>query len=285
MLKMNVERVSQVMDRLTSNRRFYVLLYVVGFLILLPYASKGYSWHEMWSVIKEVVVYNAVIYRLVDLAWPSALLHVLALALIIALAICGERVARAFDIYAFVVYLMIAMGQHIGISEHYGLIVLTGNLALALLVAFSWGWECLVGRNRFRREFFASKRLWLIPLAAWAYWSPLEPFKLNPTYLLIGYFGVSYCFTTPVVLALLALYYPDVNVPVMRLTAFLGLVFGSYNVVPPLVYLALGTYIEEAVWRGTILHFPLLIISVYTLVLTVKASTTTPSVAKGTSLT
>jgi len=32
-------------------------------------------------VIKEVV-YNAIICRLVDLAWPSILLHVLALALI-----------------------------------------------------------------------------------------------------------------------------------------------------------------------------------------------------------
>ena len=86
-MRMDVERVSQVMDCLTSNRRFYVFLYVIGFLVLLPYASKGYSWQEMWSVIKEVVVYNAVIYRLVDLAWPSAFLHVLALALIVALAI------------------------------------------------------------------------------------------------------------------------------------------------------------------------------------------------------
>ncbi len=144
---MNVERVSQVMDRLTSNRRFYALLYVVGFLILMPYASKGYSWHEMWSVIKEVVR-NAAVYRLVDLAWPSAVLHVLALALIAAVAVWGEGAARAFDAYAFAVYLMMAVGQNVGVSERYGLIVLTGNLALTLLVAFSWGWECVVGREQ-----------------------------------------------------------------------------------------------------------------------------------------
>ncbi len=82
-----MERVSWIMERLTSNRRFYVLLYVLGFLVLLPYASRGYSWPEMWSVIKEVVVYNAFIYRLVDIAWLSALIHVLALALIAAVAI------------------------------------------------------------------------------------------------------------------------------------------------------------------------------------------------------
>ena len=268
---MDLERISRAMDYLTSRRRFYALLYVLGFLVLLPYASKGYFWPEMWDVIKEVVVYNAIIYRLVDLAWPSALLHALALALVAAVAIWGERAARAFDVYALAVYLMIAVGQGIGFSERYGLVVLTGNVALTLLVAFSWGWECLVGRNRFRREYFAPERLWLVPLAAWAYWSPPEPFELDPSYLLIGYFGISYCFTTPVVLTLMALYYPDVNVPVMRLTAFLGLVFGLYNVVPPLVYLALGTYIAEALWRGTILHLPLLITSAYALALTVRA--------------
>ena len=268
---MDVESLSRIMDRLTSNRRFYVLLYVLGFLILQPYASKGYSWPEMWNVIKEVVAYNAIIYRLVDLAWPSALLHVLALALITAVVIWGEKAAKIFNIYTFIVYLMIAVGQGVGISERYGLIILTGNVILTLLVAFSWGWECLVGRNKFRRRFFTPKHLWLVPLAAWAYWSPPEPFKLDPLYLLIGYFGVSYCFTTPVILTLMILYYPDVNKPVMRLTAFLGLIFGLYNVVPPLIYLALGTYITEAIWRGTILHLPLLITNAYALVITIKS--------------
>jgi len=268
---MDVESLSRIMDRLTSNRRFYVLLYVLGFLILQPYASKGYSWPEMWNVIKEVVAYNAIIYRLVDLAWPSALLHVLALALITAVVIWGEKAAKIFNIYTFIVYLMIAVGQGVGISERYGLIILTGNVILTLLVAFSWGWECLVGRNKFRRRFFTPKHLWLVPLAAWAYWSPPELFKLDPLYLLIGYFGVSYCFTTPVILTLMILYYPDVNKPVMRLTAFLGLIFGLYNVVPPLIYLALGTYIMEAIWRGTILHLPLLITSAYALVITIKS--------------
>ena len=118
------------------------------------------------------------------------------------------------------------------------------------------------------------------PLAAWAYWSPPKPFELEPSYLLVGYFAVSFCFTTPVVLTLMALYYPDVNKPVMRLTAFLGLVYGLYNVVPPLVLLALGTYIPEAIWRGTILHLPLLITGVYALGLTIRAPHHTSSSPK-----
>lgn len=267
---MDVERVSRTIDYLTSKRWFYALLYILGFLVLQPYATKGYSWPEMWDVIKEVVAYNAIIYKLVDLAWPSALLHILTLALIAAVAIWEEKAAKAFNIYISIIYLMIAIGQGIGFSEHYGLIILTGNIALTLLVALTWGWECLVNRNKFRKKFFNPKHLWLIPLAAWAYWAPPEPFKLDPQYLLIGYFGVSYCFTTPLILTLMTLYYPDVNKPVMRLTAFLGLLYGLYNVVPPLVFLALGTYLPEAIWRGTILHLPLLITSLYALTLTIK---------------
>ena len=267
---MNTEHISQAMDYFTGKRWFYALLYIIGFMVLLPYASKGYSWHEMWDVIKEVVAYKAIIYKLVDLAWPSALIHLLALALIAAVAVWGEKAAKAFDVYVFIIYLMIAVGQGIGFSEHYGLIILIGNIALTLLVAFSWGWECIVNRNKFRKEYFAPKRLWLVPLAAWAYWAPPEPFKLDPQCLLVGYFGVSYCFTTPVILTLMALYYPDINKPVMRLTAFLGLLFGLYNIVPPLVFLALGTYLPEAIWRGTILHLPLLITSLYALTITIK---------------
>ena len=65
-----MERVSRTIDYLTSKRWFYALLYILGFLVLLPYASKGCSWPEMWDVIKEVVAYNAIIYKLVDLASP-----------------------------------------------------------------------------------------------------------------------------------------------------------------------------------------------------------------------
>ena len=46
----------------------------------------------------------------------------------------------------------------------------------------------------------------------------------------------------------------------------LGLIYGLCNVIPSLIYLAFGTYIEEVVWRGTILHLPLLITSIYALV-------------------
>ena len=261
-----LERTSLAMDYLTGRWWFYVLLFLVAFVLSPPYASRGYSWPEIPDVIGEGLS-HAAIYELVRLAWPAALLHVLALAVIAAVVLWGERAAPAFDLWAFATYLAIAVGQSTGISERYGLVVLTGNMVMALLVAFSWAWECAVGRNRFRREYLAKRRLWLVPLAAWAYWSPVEPFQLDPCYLLLGYFGVAYCLTTPVVLTLMALYYPDVNVPAMRLTAFLGLIFGVINVARPLTAGPTPT----AIWEGTILHLPLLITSAYALGITIRA--------------
>ena len=41
--------------------------------------------------------------------------------------VTGERAARAFDIYIFAVYLMMAVGQGAGFSERYGLVVLTAT--------------------------------------------------------------------------------------------------------------------------------------------------------------
>jgi len=262
-----LERASRALDYLAGRWWFYVLAFLIGFGFLPPYASKGYSWEEMGDVISEGLS-HAVIYRLVDLVWPSVLLHILALAVIAAVVLWGEKASKAFDTWAFATYLAIAIGQGTGISDRYGLVVLTGNVVLGLLVAFSWGLECLEGRNKFRKEYFRPRRLWLVPLAAWAYWSPVQPFRLDPRYLLVGYFGVAYCLTTPVVLALMALYYPGVNKTAMRLTAFLGLAFGVLNVSRPLWAGPTPT----AIWEGTILHLPLLITSVYALGITIGAS-------------
>ena len=127
---------TRAMDYLTGRWWFYALLLALGFFLLPPYASKGYSLPEIPDVIGEGLS-HAVIYELVRLTWPAVLLHVLALAVIAAVLLWGERAARAFDLWAFATYLAIAVGQSTGISERYGLVVLTGNMVMALLVALS----------------------------------------------------------------------------------------------------------------------------------------------------
>jgi hypothetical protein len=231
---------------------------LIGFILLPPYAQEGYKRHEIDSVIRETLG-NVVIYRLVDMRWPSALLHIATVGIMVLIAVRGETAEMAFDLYASISYLMIAVGQGIGRSERYGWAVLTGNIVAVLLVATLWIWECRVRRNRFT-EPINRRRLWTLPFAVWAFWSPMEPLSLDPSYLLFGYYGVAFCLTTPVLLTPLILFYPEVNKPTMRVTAFVGLIFSIFNVLSPLLY-------GWDPWVGTVLHTPLLVICAYALLL------------------
>jgi hypothetical protein len=82
----------------------------------------------------------------------------------------------------------------------------------------------------------------------------------NPSLLLTYSFGVMFCPTTPVVIALLTLIYPNVNKPVLRVTSFVGFVIGLFNVMS---FFVMPGY---PLWL-LILHTPLIFISLYDLLL------------------
>jgi len=241
---------------LTSKWWFYLLLILIGFILIPPYSSEEYKPREMGRVVGEALS-GAIINRLVDMRWPSALLHIATILIMLGLLLKSELAVKAYNLYACLSYYMIAIGQGIGYTKHYGLVVLMGNIAVILIVATLWAWECRVQRNRLRGA-IERMRLWVLPLAIWAYWSPITP-SLNPRYLLFGYYGVAYCLTTPVLLTPLILYYPNVNRPVMRVTAFIGLIFAILNVISPLY--------GGSLWVGTVLHLPLLLTCSYALLL------------------
>ncbi len=246
-------------EYLTGRWWFYLLLLLVGFGIP-PYSSVGYPPEETRLVVVEALR-RALVYPLVEAVWPSLALHLAFALVVLALVLGWPKAPLLFDLYSAAVYAMVGVGQGVGFTERYGLVVITGNVILVLMVAASWAWECAVGRNAFDRP--DRRRLWLVPLALLALWAPPEP-RPDPLYLLryltAGYFGAAYCLTTPAILTVMLLYYPRVNVPVMRLTAFVGLCFAVLSMVNAL--LAPG---PRALWQGLVLHAPLLITCAYAL--------------------
>ena len=70
--------------------------------------------------------------------------------------------------------------------------------------------------------------------------------------------GLTFCFTTPVFLFLLVLFYPKVNAFAYRITAFNGLLYGLFNMT--------HFFNPQLRWMG-ILHLPLLVISLCALLL------------------
>lgn len=254
-----LERVSGAIDYLTGKWWFYIAMYVLCFWVLWPYASKGYSLEEASSVV-WVALRRPLIFSLVDLVWPSLLLHVALLLVLAALARWGERGSLLFDLYALAQYALL-VGENFAYTEEYGFVVLTGNVLLTSLVAALWAWECVVRRNRVGGPIPDRRRLWVVPLAALAFWYPAEP-VLDPylllKWLVAGYYPVGYCLVTPVILSILILYYPRVNKAVMRFTAFPGLVFGT-NI---LLFRGFN-------WNA-FLHLPLVATSAYALYLSTR---------------
>jgi hypothetical protein len=87
----------------------------------------------------------------------------------------------------------------------------------------------------------------------------------SPVRMLTNESGLTYCMMTPVILAVMMLYHPTVNLAVLRVTSFVGMLLGVVNMVVWFVLM------PSAWWMG-MLHIPLLVISIYAFVLGLRAS-------------
>ena len=234
----------------------YVLLFLCVFLP--PIASKPFTAQETPLVIKEVVVQTSAAY-----SWLSPIIHVATIALLAALYRYGQRIGRLADAYFGALFLFFAFGQHIAVTPSYGLAVVTGNLLMILIVGLFWMWEALKPQNEYVFKQLPAWRYWVIPFSVLAFWFPinvdLTP-NFSPLLLLTSSFGVTFCPTAPVIIALLTLIYPRVNKPLLRITSLVGLLIGLFNA---LSFFVMPGY---TAWM-LFLHTPLIIISVYGLLI------------------
>ncbi len=105
----------------------------------------------------------------------------------------------------------LALLQTAAVTTTHGLVVLTGNLALILVVALTWGWEVVAEKNDFSPESIrcagGGLRLSRFLLLAPANAGPMTP-DFGPVRLLNNGAGLTFCMMTPVVLAVLTLFHP-----------------------------------------------------------------------------
>lgn len=241
--------------------RTKTLLILAGLLVFsfLPVlAALPFPQQDSSLVIKEVLIKTSTAYL-----WLSPIVHIITVTLLVALYLYGSRTGRIVDAFFAVLFLFIAFSNHIAVTETYGLAVVTGNLVPVLVVGAFWVWEAYRPQNNYVFNRLPAWRYWVLPFALLAFWSPIDA-QLNPDFnpllLLNSSFGVMYCPTTPVIIALLTLIYPKVNAYVLKVTSFVGLVMGFSNVMS---YFIMPGY---TLWN-LILHTPLILISLYGLVI------------------
>jgi len=112
-------------------------------------------------------------------------------------------------------------------------------------------------------------RYWVVLPALLAFWYPISTTSgiAMPDFTLSGFLtneaGLTFCMMMPFYLAVLTIAYPAVDIVVLRVSGFIGLVTGLLNV---MMYFLVPEY---GPWMG-VLHLPLLMISIYAFMLSLR---------------
>ena len=250
------------MERITRRWWFFGLFVLMQFTIP-PYASKGYKIEDWGNVIMHALG-NAIVYKHSEI-YPF--FKVIPIILLVCIFVFRNKVARLFTIYVSISYMLFAIGQNIAITEKYGITICTINLVMFPLVAAFWAWEAVVLKTDYTFRRLPIWRYWVVPLAILAFWAPSGRGGgpgFNPVLLFTNGAGLAFCMMTPVYVGLLTLYWPRVNLPAMRVTSLVGLLIALYN-----MYANFGINPARRWWNG-VLHIPLLAISLYGLILSLK---------------
>jgi hypothetical protein len=258
----NLEKIQRKLELITRKWWFYLIFVLIQFIP--PYASKGFNWSEIGLITGEILS-NAIVYSYTTM-FP--IFKIIPIILVVSIIIFRNRVSRIFSIYAAFTYVLIAFLQSIAETDKYGFGILTLNLIMFLVVAVFWFWEAIVQKNDFTPQKRPLWKYWVIPFAIFAFWYPVNPNTFmpdfHPLYLFTNLAGLAFCLMTPVYLAILTLYHPKVNIATLRVTSIVGLIIGFYN-------MWVNFFISpETLWWNGVLHIPLLTISIYGLILSLK---------------
>lgn len=253
-----VNKIQGVLDRLTRKWWLYILFLLLFFLP--SYAERSYDPRQSSDLVREVLS-NPIIntYPILN---PIA--KIIPVIIIAAVFMSGNKARRLFNIYVAVLYLIIAFFQNSAITASHGLVILTGNLILILVVSLAWMWEVAAERNDFSPRKLPLWKWWVAPVVLLPFLAPVNSTSLSPDFNLSGMLanssGLTYCFMTPVILAVLSLFHPTVNPAGLRISSFVGILFGAINMLTWFVFQPQGW------WMG-VLHIPLVVLSLYTFTL------------------
>ena len=233
----------------------YLLFVLINFLPI--YAQRPYAPQDTQDVILNLLMVAVDPYKQFGLVFHMGTLLIVAL-----IAVFEERMGRILAAYMGLNYLVIAFVQGMGTTEKYGFVIHTGSLITSILLGIAWIVVAVRGGLKPSYKGVPSLRYLLLPLALLVYWSPynseVQPY-FNPVLLITSPdYGLTFCFTTPVFLFLLILFYPKVDAFAYRITAFNGLLYGLFNMT--------HFFNPQLRWMG-VLHLPLVVLSICALVL------------------
>jgi hypothetical protein len=245
-----------MLEKLIKKSWFYLILV---FLLFMPSIVQHPVSPEQAPLVVQEVLQNPLIYK-IKLLFPVA--KMVLLLLFIGPLLWKNQFRKSFAIIVSIISVLIAFFQNISTDTRYGSAILLGNIIVMVMVILSWIYEIRACQNDFSKPRVQWWNIILLMLSFFAFWMPAQNGKLyfSVKDLLLNEAGLTYCMVTPFILGVLLLYYPRVNKVTLRITSFVGLLFGIINM---LTWFVLNT---EFWWMG-IIHLPLLINSIVSLFL------------------
>ncbi|MHA1695174.1 MAG: hypothetical protein ACTSUG_07940 [Candidatus Helarchaeota archaeon] len=248
-------------ESLTQKWWFYLILILIWMFIPII-VSKNFDYTQINQIVKEALMFGLVPYVIIQ-----PILHIMIIVMVVGIFIFKNKFRRFFSIWVAINYFLVAFLQNIVMTITYGLVFLTQNLILMVIVGIFWVHEIKSCKMDYTLEKIPLWRYWVIPLAFLAFWFPVDRFTgmpdFNLSYLLYSDSALAFCMITPIYLAVISLFYPKINRPTIRVNSFIGIIFGLINIMN--VFISPLNY-----WWITILHIPLLSISVYMFILSIK---------------
>ncbi len=264
MKKEKLVRIQETLELITRKWWFLVLFILIG-TITPPIVTKGFDFSKI-----NIIILNILRYALIEAIPPAVypIFKIIPIILIFALILFGNRFNRLFSLYAGINYLLFAFLQSIGITNEYGFGIVTSTFILVILVAIFWFWEAYISKNDFTYHKISLIRYRVVPLAFLAFWYPINLKTLRPdfnlAYLFTNIAGLAFCMMTPLYLGILTIYYPKVNIALLRVTSLCGIIIGFWNMVVNFV-MRHGVF-----WWNGVLHLPLVFISLYAIILSFR---------------
>lgn len=243
-------------ENLTRKWWFYAALLLLFFIPAIserPAPLSGIS-SLVIAVLSKPLIY------MVPALFP--LFKIIPVILVLGLIVLENRMKSTFNVYAAFFLFGSALFQNSALTGDYGFTVLTGNLVVTLVVASAWLWEAIAGKGDYSLVRPPWWRNLVMPLVLFAFWYPagftqgVPVPDFNPALLVTNEAGLTYCMMLPFFIGTLSLYYPRVNKPVFRITAFAGLATSVFGLVAFFI-------LKPDYWWMGILHLPLFAISLY----------------------
>lgn len=243
------------LEILTRKRIFYLLLVFIP-AILPPLTAKG-----LWYLLDVTNFSFYVSYALFDYKATYSYLmpafHGLMLLALLCVVIFRKRVSRLFSIFVVLNFAFSVFTQTMVHTDTYGLVILTEIFVWYSIVIALWIWEIIVQKNDLSFK-DGMRPWWLLPLAVVAYWDPDQAWNFSLVFFIKGFSPTAFCMLTPIYLTLLMFAYPNINLPLVRIHSYIGLIVG---------FISLSISLIQAPSDGLywiLLHAPLIIVSFYT---------------------